>query len=177
VKRYTYLDSPLGRILLTADGGFLDGLYFVGQKYAAVPRSDWSEDRSCALLAQVQVQLGEYFAGERTRFDLPLASKGTPFQQSVWSALGTIPCGTTVTYGGLAESLGAPRSVRAAAAAVGRNPISIIVPCHRVIGRDGALTGYAGGLDRKRALLMLEGAPLLQLLVGGSVGLLRHPSP
>jgi methylated-DNA-[protein]-cysteine S-methyltransferase len=163
VKRHRYVDSPLGRILLTADTASLDGLYFVGQKCEAVPRSDWTEDPSCALFAQVEVQLAEYFAGERTRFDLPLAPAGTPFQESVWRALGTIPCGTTVTYGGLAESLGTPRSVRAAAAAVGRNPISIIVPCHRVIGRDGSLTGYAGGLDRKRALLGLEAAqaPLL----------------
>jgi methylated-DNA-[protein]-cysteine S-methyltransferase len=163
MKRYRYLDSPLGRILLTADGASLDGLYFVGQKYQAVVRSDWTEDRRCALFAQVEVQLAEYFAGARTRFDLPIAPAGTSFQNSVWRALGTIPCGTTSTYGALAESLGAPRSVRAAAAAVGRNPISIIVPCHRVIGRDGSLTGYAGGLDRKRALLALEaaGAPLL----------------
>jgi methylated-DNA-[protein]-cysteine S-methyltransferase len=166
VKRYRYLDSPLGRILVTADRSSLDGLYFVGQKYEAVPRGDWTEDRSSALFAQVQVQLAEYFAGERAEFELPLAFAGTPFQQSVWRELGRIPCGTTVTYGGLAESLGAPRSVRAAAAAVGRNPISIVVPCHRVIGSDGSLTGYAGGLDRKRALLALEAAqaPLLHPL-------------
>jgi methylated-DNA-[protein]-cysteine S-methyltransferase len=164
VKRYRYLDSPLGRILVTADRSSLDGLYFVGQKYEAVPRSDWAEDRSSALFAQVEVELAEYFAGERTEFKLPLAFAGTPFQQSVWRELGRIPCGTTVTYGGLAESLGAPRSARAAAAAVGRNPISIVVPCHRVIGSDGSLTGYAGGLDRKRALLALEAAqaPLFQ---------------
>ena len=156
MKRYTYLDSPLGRILLTGDAAAVDGLYFVGQKYEAVPGNDWTEDRNCALFAQVQVQLAEYFAGERAQFELPLAFEGTRFQQSVWRALGTIPCGTTVTYGGLAESLGAPRSVRAAAAAVGRNPISIVVPCHRVIGADGSLTGFGGGLDRKRFLLRLE---------------------
>ncbi len=168
MKRYTYLDSPLGRMLVTADESSLTGLYFVGQKYEAVPRSDWTEDRSSALFAQVQVQLAEYFAGARTEFELPLAFEGTPFQQSVWRELSTIPCGTTVTYGALAESLGAPRSVRAAAAAVGRNPISIVVPCHRVIGHDGSLTGYAGGLDRKRALLALEAAqaPLLQCVAG-----------
>jgi methylated-DNA-[protein]-cysteine S-methyltransferase len=167
MKRYMYLASPLGRILLTADAGSLDGLYFVGQKYQAVPGSDWTEDRGSALFAQAQLQLAQYFAGERARFELPLAPAGTPFQESVWRALGTIPCGTTVTYGALAQSLGAPRSVRAAAAAVGRNPISIVVPCHRVVGRDGSLTGYAGGLDRKRALLGLEGATAVR----------RVPSP
>jgi methylated-DNA-[protein]-cysteine S-methyltransferase len=156
VKHYTHIDSPLGRILLASDQRALTGLYFVGQKYEAVPGSDWNEERDSPLFARAQTELAEYFAGKRTGFNLPLGPKGTPFQQHVWRTLRTIPCGTTVTYGALAESLGAPRSVRATAAAIGRNPISIFIPCHRVIGSDGSLTGYAGGLDRKRALLALE---------------------
>ena len=158
MKRYSHADSPLGRMLLTGDGDSLTGLYFVGQKYEAVPLSDWTEERDSAVFSQARAQLAEYFAGKRTRFELPLAPEGTPFQLGVWRELGTIRCGTTVSYGSLAKSLGAARSVRAAAAAIGRNPISIIIPCHRVIGSDGSLTGYAGGLDRKRALLALEGA-------------------
>jgi methylated-DNA-[protein]-cysteine S-methyltransferase len=164
VKHYTHLDSPLGPILLASNHHALTGLYFVGQKYEAVPGSDWTEVRDSRLFVRAQTELAEYFAGKRTGFDLPLEPEGTPFQRHVWRTLRTIPCGTTVTYGALAESLGAPRSVRAAAAAIGRNPISILIPCHRVIGSDGSLTGYAGGLDRKRALLALEAAaePLLE---------------
>ena len=164
MKHYMHIDSPLGRILLASDHRALSGLWFVGQKYEAVPGRDWKEERDSPLFARAQTELAEYFAGKRTVFNLPLGPKGTPFQQHVWRTLGTIPAGTTVTYGALAESLGAPRSVRAAAAAIGRNPISIIIPCHRVIGSDGSLTGYAGGLGRKSALLVLEAAaaPLLQ---------------
>jgi methylated-DNA-[protein]-cysteine S-methyltransferase len=164
VKCYTYMDGPLGRILLVSEHGALIGLYFVGQKYEVVPNSDWSEERDSPLVAQAKTELAEYFAGKRTAFNLPLRPRGTPFQLHVWQNLVTIPCGTTVTYGAIAESLGAPRSVRAAASAIGRNPISIVIPCHRVIGSNGSLTGYAGGLARKRALLALEAAalPLLQ---------------
>lgn len=153
---YTYVDSPLGRILLTSDGGALSGLYFVGQKYAAIPAGDWAREPRAALFAQAQTELAQYFAGERKRFDLPLALAGTPFQARVWQALRAIPCGTMMTYSSLALSLGIPRSVRAVAAAVGRNPISVVIPCHRIIGSDGSLTGYAGGLERKGALLELE---------------------
>jgi methylated-DNA-[protein]-cysteine S-methyltransferase len=117
----------------------------------------------------VRVALAEYFAGARQRFDFALAPKGTPFQRRVWRALAAVPFGATVSYLALAQSLGLPRSVRAVAAAVGRNPISVIIPCHRVIGSDGSLTGYAGGLERKRKLLALEGAaqPLLQRPTAG----------
>jgi methylated-DNA-[protein]-cysteine S-methyltransferase len=153
---YTYIDSPLGRILLTSDGGALSGLYFVGQKYAAVPAGDWAREPHAAPFAQAQTELAQYFASERKRFDLPLALTGTPFQVRVWQALRAISCGTTMSYTSLALSLGIPRSVRAVAAAVGRNPISVVIPCHRIIGSDGLLTGYAGGLERKRALLELE---------------------
>lgn len=164
MTHYTYVDSPLGRILLTGDGSSLTGVYFLGQKYEAVPHDDWKEDRDSALFLKAGTQLSEYFAGERTTFELPLAPAGTPFQQDVWRELSRIACGTTVTYGSVAKAVGAVSSVRAVGAAVGRNPISIIIPCHRVLGSDGSLTGYAGGLERKRKLLALEAAaqPLLQ---------------
>jgi methylated-DNA-[protein]-cysteine S-methyltransferase len=168
MKHYTYIDSPLGRILLVSDGRALTGLYFLGQKYEAVPPGDCADEPFATPFAQVRAELAQYFVGERGRFELSLAPAGTPFQTRVWQALTTIPCGTTVAYAELARSLGLPRSVRAVAAAVGRNPISVLIPCHRVIGSDGSLTGYAGGLERKRALLALEAA---------SPPILRHAIP
>jgi methylated-DNA-[protein]-cysteine S-methyltransferase len=157
MTHYVYFDSPLGRILLTSDGRAVTGVYFEGQKYQAVPRAGWIEDPACPVLVQAQAQLNEYFGGRRSVFDLPLAAAGTAFQMRVWRALCAIPCGKTVSYGSLAGSLGTPQGVRAVAAAVGRNPVSVVIPCHRVIGSNGSLTGYAGGLERKRALLVLEG--------------------
>ena len=109
------------------------------------------------MLGRARDEIGEYFDGRRKRFDLPLELVGTPFQCQVWQALLEIPFGQTATYGAIARRCGRPRAVRAVGAAVGRNPVSIIVPCHRVLGSDGSLTGYAGGLPRKRALLSLEG--------------------
>ena len=164
MTHYTHIDSPLGHILLVSNGTSLTGLYFVGQKYAAEPADDWFRSHSVQPFREAERQLAEYFAGQRRDFDLPLSPEGTPFQNSVWRAIAVIPWGSTVSYSALARSLGAPRSVRAAAAATGRNPISIVVPCHRVVGSDGSLTGYAGGLDRKRRLLALETLP------GGFVG-------
>ncbi len=158
MRIYTRTQSPLGSILLTADGTHLTGVYFAGQKYEAHPSADWREDRDLPVLRQAVEQLRAYFDGKLTRFDLPLKLHGTPFQQRVWQALCSIPSGTTCTYGAIARAVGAPEAVRAVGAAVGRNPISVIVPCHRVVGADGTLTGYAGGLDRKRALLALERA-------------------
>lgn len=117
------------------------------------------------LLDEAARQLSEYFAGERREFDLPLLLAGTDFQKSVWQALQTIPYGTTLSYGGLAQLIGAPRAVRAVANAVGSNPISIIVPCHRVVGSDGSLTGYAGGLQTKQSLLATEGIGPHHLLI------------
>jgi methylated-DNA-[protein]-cysteine S-methyltransferase len=168
MKHYAYTDSSLGRMLLTSDGHALTGLYFVGQKYQAVPPVDRADEPRAEPFAQVRAELAGYFAGARQRFDLAMAPGGTPFQRCVWRALAAIPFGATTSYFALAQSLGAPRSVRAVAAAVGRNPISVLIPCHRVIGSDGSLTGYAGGLERKRKLLALEAAaePLLQ-----------HPTP
>jgi methylated-DNA-[protein]-cysteine S-methyltransferase len=176
MKHYTYIDSPLGRILLVSDGCALTGLYFQGQKYQAVPPDDRADEPFAAPFAQVRAELAQYFAGKGGRFELPLAPAGTPFQTRVWKALSTIPSGITVTYAELARSLGLPRSVRAVAAAVGRNPISVLIPCHRVIGSDGSLTGYAGGLARKRALLALEATspPLLRHAIARHTRNMEH---
>lgn len=152
--------SPLGEILLVSDGEALCGLYFEGQKYIpALPEA--KEDPSLSVFKSARAWLERYFAGEKPKVDLPLCAAGTAFQRAVWDLLKEIPYGATVTYGELAERLaarrGRPCSARTVGAAVGRNPISLIVPCHRVLGADGSLTGYAGGLARKRALLQLEG--------------------
>jgi methylated-DNA-[protein]-cysteine S-methyltransferase len=161
---HTHTDGPLGRMLLTSDGLALTGLYFLGQKYQAMPPENRVDEPWAEPFAQVRAKLAGYFAGARQRFDVALAPEGTPFQKSVWRALAAIPFGGTLSYFALARLLDAPRSVRAVGAAVGRNPISVIIPCHRVIGSDGSLTGYAGGLERKRKLLALEAVkePLLQ---------------
>ena len=164
MTRYLRIPTPLGPMLLVSDGQALTGAYFSGQKYDATPQSDWIEDASHPVLADTRCQLGEYFAGQRARFDLPLHPRGTPFQSRVWQALLAIPSGETRTYGAIARAAGEPAAVRAAGAAIGRNPISVIVPCHRVIGADGSLTGYAGGLDRKRRLLALEASVSTPLL-------------
>jgi methylated-DNA-[protein]-cysteine S-methyltransferase len=142
-------DSPIGPLTLRGGPEALTALDFD----SAEPASDGSGDfgRACS-------QLAEYFAGSRRSFTLPLDLGGTPFQRSVWEALRAIPYGETTTYAQLAAAIGRPRAVRAVAAAVGRTPVPIIVPCHRVVGSDGSLTGYRGGLERKRALLELEGA-------------------
>jgi methylated-DNA-[protein]-cysteine S-methyltransferase len=150
------IDTPLGpvRVARTATG--IAGLWFEGQKHhpgelSAPMRPDDPLLRSAAQALQ------RYFAGEVAAFDLPLDLHGTPFQRSVWQALLRIPAGRTCSYGEIAKSIGAPQAVRAVGAAVGRNPASLVVPCHRVLGRDGSLTGYAGGMQRKQALLALEG--------------------
>ena len=147
---YTTIDSPIGEILLTAEGGALTRLYMA--PFDVDPA--WKRDPDA--LAEPARQLAEYFAGERTEFELELAPAGTEFQQRVWALLLAIPYGETTTYGALADELGNPRTVRAVGLANGRNPISIVVPCHRVIGADGSLVGYGGGLERKRALLAHE---------------------
>jgi len=160
---YSHTEGPWGRMLFVADKHALTGMYFVGQKHEAPARSDWVEEDHVPLFIALRGQLAQYFQGQRQVFDIPLAARGTPFQQRVWQALRTLEYGMTVSYGKLADAIGLRSSVRAVAAAVGRNPISILIPCHRVIGADGSLTGYAGGLERKRALLALE-APALGLL-------------
>ena len=156
MKFIGYAESPLGRIMLTSDGRSLTGLYLQGQKYEPAPLSDWRPDNSLPVFIATGTQLAEYFAGKRTCFEIPVAPRGTPFQQEVWSRLQAIPYGAQLSYGEIARELGNPRAARAVGAAIGRNPVSIIIPCHRVLGQNGALTGYAGGLERKRALLELE---------------------
>jgi methylated-DNA-[protein]-cysteine S-methyltransferase len=151
---YTTVDSPIGELTLVGDEHGLAGLYMESQRYGPMRDPAWRHDPE--TLADAAEQLGQYFAGERTEFDLPLAPRGTEFQLRVWGLLREIPFGETTTYGALAQRLGNPRTVRAVGLANGRNPISIVVPCHRVIGADGSLVGFGGGLDRKRALLAHE---------------------
>jgi len=153
---YTEMKSPLGTLLLTAENGSLIGVHFPGQKHDRPRQPHWQRADDDPVLAQARTQLAEYFAGQRTRFDLPLDPRGTSFQQAVWRALLAVPFGDTSTYGEIAATIRKPSAVRAVGAAVGANPIGIVVPCHRIIGRDGSLTGYAGGLERKAKLLALE---------------------
>jgi methylated-DNA-[protein]-cysteine S-methyltransferase len=153
---YDSYASPQGPILLVADDKGLAGVYFEKQKHFAGRGKDWRHDPQNPVLAQAKRELEEYFAGKRRRFDVALSPAGTAFQKSVWKAISTIGFGETISYGELARRAGVPGSARAAGAATGRNPIGIIVPCHRVVGADGSLTGYAGGLGRKKALLALE---------------------
>jgi methylated-DNA-[protein]-cysteine S-methyltransferase len=148
---WTTIDSPVGELLLTSDDSALTRLLF--SPFTLDPT--WSPERS-AVLDETVTQLAAYFAGERTAFDLPLAPAGTPFQLRVWEALREITYATTINYGQLALRVGNVKASRAVGLANGRNPISIVVPCHRVIGANGSLTGYGGGLDRKRTLLDLE---------------------
>lgn len=156
--RYTIVGSPVGDLLLVGDGDALSGLFMLPDaKYVPEIGDDWiRDDRDGTVFEDVARQLDEYFAGERRTFDVRLAPNGTDFQRSVWRELTTIPYGETTSYGAMAASLGSPTASRAVGAANGRNPISIIVPCHRVIASTGALTGYAGGLDKKQRLLALE---------------------
>lgn len=154
--------SPLGNITIAATDKGLAGLWFDDQRHLPKELVDapaWPTNANHPVLKLVAQQLTDYFEGRRSRFDISLdLSGGTEFQQSVWQVLLTIPQGATASYGGVSQRLGKPAAVRAVGAAVGRNPVSIIVPCHRVLGADGSLTGYAGGLDKKIALLKLEGA-------------------
>ncbi|MDW4908390.1 methylated-DNA--[protein]-cysteine S-methyltransferase [Streptomyces sp. ADMS] len=160
---WTFLDSPLGRLLLTADdSGALTALSVSGQKRGLTAESVVDGRRhDPGPFRAAEAQLAAYFAGELTEFRLELRSAGTDFRQRVWNALDSVPYGETTTYGQIAARIGAPRAaVRAVGGAIGANPLLVLRPCHRVIGADGSLTGYAGGLDRKRHLLGLEGIPL-----------------
>jgi methylated-DNA-[protein]-cysteine S-methyltransferase len=150
---YRTIDSPIGPLTLAGRGSVLTNLRMVGQTYEP-SRADWSLDPGA--FCDAVDQLDAYFAGKLTDFDLELDLRGTEFQQGVWKALLTIPYGETRSYGEIAEQIGAPGSARAVGLANGRNPIAIVVPCHRVIGSGGSLTGYGGGLERKRTLLELE---------------------
>ncbi|KJK58334.1 methylated-DNA--[protein]-cysteine S-methyltransferase [Saccharothrix sp. ST-888] len=160
---FTTTDSPLGELLLvgeesttTADGIALASLSLPGQKGGAQVQDGWRRDDQA--FAGLAARLGEYFAGGLTTFDLEVTGRGTDFQRRVWAALDAIPYGTTTTYSRIAEQAGSPAAVRAVGAAIGANPLLVVRPCHRVIGANGSLTGYAGGLPAKRHLLALEGA-------------------
>jgi len=146
-------ESPVGPLTLVSDGAALAGVYFESQKHGAPPAGPRGTDK---IIDAARKQLDAYFAGKRTSFDVPLAPKGTAFQTRVWHALTKIPYGETTSYGAIANAIGSPKAVRAVGAANGRNPIPIIIPCHRVIGANGSLTGFGGGMARKELLLDLE---------------------
>jgi methylated-DNA-[protein]-cysteine S-methyltransferase len=148
--------SPLGAMVLAATSAGLCGVWFEGQQHFDGPATDWRHDPADTTLIVAAAQLDDWFAGRRQAFDLPLDPQGTAFQRAVWSAIAQIGFGRSQAYGEVAATLGRPSASRAVGAATGRNPISIIVPCHRLLGRSGALTGYAGGLERKQALLAFE---------------------
>ena len=152
--------SPVGELKLVASGDGLAAILWENDDPARVRRNIVAEDEYNPILVETERQLAGYFAGRRTKFDLPLDFCGTEFQQDVWRALLAIPFGETRTYAQIARQIGRPDAVRAVGAANGKNPISIVAPCHRVIGSNGKLTGFAGGLDAKAYLLRLEGAPL-----------------
>jgi methylated-DNA-[protein]-cysteine S-methyltransferase len=154
MRTHAMTDSPVGPLTLVADDGVLAGLYMTEQRHRP-PEETFGERDPAGFDAAVE-QLAAYFAGELTAFDLPLALHGTPFQRRVWAALQGIPYGSVVSYGQLADRLGQPTASRAVGLANGRNPVGIIVPCHRVVGSTGSLTGYGGGLARKRQLLDFE---------------------
>lgn len=153
----TTIDSPIGPLFLAAGGDGLRAIEFRNNRHPVRCGDDWREGDN-AILREAHRQLSEYFARRRRTFDLPLAPEGTPFQRRVWTTLATIPYGQTISYAELAARVGRPGAARAVGAANGRNPLPIVLPCHRVIGADGSLTGFGGGLPAKRFLLELEGA-------------------
>lgn len=149
------IETPLGAMLLADRGDGLAGLWFLDQRHFPRQAPNWPRERT-RMISEAEDQLNDYLAGQRQKFDLTLAPIGTAFQQAVWRRLQTIPFGQRQSYGAIAASLGKPQASRAVGAAVGRNPWSLIVPCHRVVGSQGQMTGYAGGLARKQQLLALE---------------------
>ena len=159
VKHHTVIDSPYGPLTLVADDGILCGLYMTEQRHRPPEESFGARDET--LFAEAEEQLEAYFSGDLKEFTLELHLNGTPFQRTVWDQLREIPYGETRSYGELAAALGNPSASRAVGLANGRNPIGIIVPCHRVVGANGSLTGYGGGLDRKQRLLDFESGTAL----------------
>ena len=154
---YKMHQGPLGSLLLAASAQGLCGLYFPEHRHFKGPQS-WLASEDHPYLLEAATQLDDYFAGRRQAFDLPLDLAGTPFQRKVWEQLLQVPYGATTSYGLLAQAAGSGHAVRAVGTAIGRNPLSIIIPCHRIVAGNGALAGYAGGLERKRSLLALEAA-------------------
>lgn len=154
--RYTTLTSPIGRLCVRSDGTHLTAIEFLDGNDVRAAGTSASQIDTAPELERAVRQLGEYFAGARTAFDLPLRPAGTEFQQAVWRSLAQVPFGSTTSYGAIAQAIGRPRAIRAVGAALGRNPLAIVVACHRIVGRDGSLTGYAGGVDRKSWLLRHE---------------------
>lgn len=154
MRTHTVVASPVGPLTVVAEHDALAGLYLHEQRH--LPDASTFGGRDDRLLPAVREQLDAYFDGELTSFAVPLAASGTPFQQRVWAALREVPYGSTCSYADLARAVGKPKAVRAVGAANGRNPVCVVVPCHRVVGADGALTGYAGGLERKQFLLDFE---------------------
>lgn len=167
-RSHTFIDSPAGILTLVSTEATLSGLFMVDQRHR--PPTERFGDLDPTPFPAVIDQLEEYFVGERTSFDLPLAESGTTFQRAVWAALRRIPYGHTASYGQIAEVVGRPRASRAVGLANGANPIAIIVPCHRVVGSNGNLTGYGGGLERKRFLLELERRSADSLVAGAEGG-------
>ena len=153
---YSIIKSPIDDLMLVADASALTGVYFAGYDHTPVASNRWTLNAQHPVLRQAAKQLQEYFAGKRKSFSLPLRLDGTDFQKRVWREIALIPYAETITYSDLAKRVGAPEAIRAAGTSTGRNPVSIIIPCHRVMGKNGAMRGYAGGLERKRYLLELE---------------------
>ena len=162
-KYYATIKSPVGELMLVADDTALTGVYFAGHDHIPAASEGWRRDAQHPVLRKAALQLQEYLSGKRTIFEIPLRLTGTDFQEKVWQQIARIPYGETISYAELAKRAGAPQAIRAAGTTTGRNPVSIIVPCHRVVGKNGGLGGFGGGLDRKRFLLSLErsGQPLL----------------
>ena len=154
--RSTAMATPIGELLITSDGEGLTGVFMESDRSSPRPAAAGGSDGDDPVLRAAREQLAAYFAGALTAFDLPLAARGTPFQERVWAALRGVPFGTTVSYGDIARRIGSPAAVRAVGAANGRNPLPIVVPCPRVVGADGSLTGFGGGVARKQWLLAHE---------------------
>ena len=166
VNSYSILQSPIADIMLVADDSALIGLYFVGCDHVPAASRRWKLNAKHPVLQQAAKQLGEYFSRKRKSFSVPLRLAGTDFQQRVWQQIALIPYGETIHYTDLAKRAGAPRAVRAVGTTTGRNPVSILIPCHRVVGKNGSLCGFAGGLERKRDLLELENLDGIDLRKG-----------
>jgi methylated-DNA-[protein]-cysteine S-methyltransferase len=148
--------TPIGDLLLVAEADALTGVYFAGCDHVPSSREAWTADPNHPVIKTTVKQLGEYFAGKRNSFSLPLRLTGSAFQERIWQQIALVPYGKTISYTELAKRAGAPEAVRAAGATTGRNPLSIIVPCHRIVGKNGKLCGFAGGLEKKQFLLKLE---------------------